>query len=217
MSKSLTTQIFIERAKKIHGDKYNYSKVNYINITTKVCIICSKHGEFWQTPHAHLSGQGCPICAGIKKHTTEEFIELARKVHGDKYDYSKVNYINNKTPICIFCTKHGEFWQAPESHLQGKGCIKCAGIENLTTEDFIEKARKIHGDKYNYSKVNYVNNHTKVCIICPEHGEFWQKPNAHLNGNGCPKCCGRNKTTEEFIKEAKNKYGDKYDLSLIHI
>ena len=213
MSKSLTTQVFIERSNKIHNNKYNYSKIEYKNYNTKVCIICSKHGEFWQTPHAHLSGQGCPICAGIKKHTTEEFIELARKVHGDKYNYSKVNYINNKTPICIICPEHGEFWQTPESHLQGKGCIKCAGIENLTTEDFIEKARKIHGDKYSYSKVNYVNNHTKVCIICPEHGEFWQKPNAHLNGNGCPKCCGRNKTTEEFIKEAKNKYGDKYDYS----
>ena len=124
-----------------------------------------------------------------KRLTTEEFVERAKKIHGDKYDYSKVEYINNSTEVCIICSKHGEFWQKPEKHLRGHGCAKCCktGIKS-NTNDFIEKAKIVHGDKYDYSKVEYVNNHTKVCIICPIHGEFWQTPNSHLNGNGCFDC-----------------------------
>ena len=125
--------------------------------------------------------------------TTEQFIERARKIHGNKYDYSKTEYVNAENKVCIICPEHGEFWQRPANHLSGKGCPVCGEIKRkagakLTTEQFIEKAKKIHGDKYDYSKVNYVGTTTKVCIICPEHGEFWQKPYAHLNGHGCPGC-----------------------------
>ena len=114
MIKSLTTQEFIERARKVHGDKYDYSKVEYVNNRVKLCIICPIHGEFWQTPNAHLNGQGCSMCGRIsqtKKRalSKETFITKARKVHGDKYDYSKVEYVNNRTKVCIICKKHGEF------------------------------------------------------------------------------------------------------------
>ena len=128
-----------------------------------------------------------------KKKTKEEFIKEATENHKDKYDYSKVEYVNNHTKVCINCPKHGEFWQTPHAHNQGQGCLKC-GIEKRsekktsTKEEFIKKAREKHGDKYDYSKVDYVNNATKVCIICPEHGEFWQRPNEHLNGRGCHEC-----------------------------
>ena len=125
----------------------------------------------------------------MKKITTKDFIEKAKQIHGDKYDYSKVEYVNYKTKVCIICPKHGEFWQNPHHHLSRKqGCHLCNGGVNLNTEEFIDKAKKIHGDKYDYSKVKYIDNRTKVCIICPEHGEFWQTPNCHLNGQGCPKC-----------------------------
>ena len=107
----------------------------------------------------------------MRKLTTKEFIEKAREVHGDKYDYSKVRYANSKTKVCIICPKHGEFWQEANSHLQGSGCSKCCGNNSYATEEFIEKAREVHGDKYNYSKVEYKGMHTKVCIICPEHGK----------------------------------------------
>ena len=117
-----------------------------------------------------------------KKLTTEEFIIKAKEVHGDKYDYSKVNYINVDTKVCIICPTHGEFLQMPSSHLNGRGCPRCSGNKKLTTEEFIIKAREINGDKYDYTKVEYVNNSTKVCIICPTHGEFWQTPNGHLSG-----------------------------------
>jgi hypothetical protein len=133
-----------------------------------------------------LTGCGCPECCERK--TTEQFIKKAKEVHGDKYDYSKVEYVNNETKVCIICPKHGEFWQKPSNHLQGKGCLDCCGSRKKTTEQFITEAREKHGDKYDYSKVEYVNGKTKVCIICPKHGEFYQKPERHLQRQGCPKC-----------------------------
>ena len=123
-----------------------------------------------------------------RKKTLLEFIKEANKVHNSRYDYSKVDYINNKKEVYIICPIHGEFYQSPISHLKGNGYQKCNGGVRDTTEAFIEKARKIHGDKYDYSKVEYKNSHTNVCIICPKYGEFMQIPNNHLCGNGCKKC-----------------------------
>ena len=198
MAKKMTQQEFIERAKEIHGDKYDYSKVEYKNSSTKVCIICPEHGEFWQVPNSHLNGNGCRKCKydeykEKRSKTFEEFVNQAKEVHGDKYDYSKVEYKNNHTKVCIICPEHGEFWQTPKNHLNSQGCMKCKLKEQgkrlkYTTEKFIEKAKQVHGDIYDYSKVNYVDSKTKVCIICHKHGEFWQTPNNHLHGHGCKKC-----------------------------
>lgn len=222
-NKSHTLEKFIEKAKEIHGDKYNYSKVEYKNNKTKVCIICPKHGEFWQVPSSHLNGNGCPICAKkgsgeYGKLTLEEFIEKARKIHGNKYDYSKVKYINAQTKVCIICPIHGEFWQMPQNHIKGQCCPKCSHRSYAyTTEEFIQKVKEIHGDKYNYSKVEYINNAKSVCIICPEHGEFWQKPSKHLQGHGCPKCNKSYKMTQSiFIQNAKEIHNNKYDYSKVN-
>jgi superfamily II DNA or RNA helicase len=182
------TKEFIAKAKAVHGDKYDYSKVKYVNCSTKVTIICPKHGEFEQTPKKHLLGQGCPDCSGRKRLTTEEFIAKAKAVHGDKFDYSKVKYVNSETKVTIVCPIHGEFEQTPVSHLSGNGCSLCSRKKKHTLDRFIEMANKIHGDKYDYTKVNYVNNKTKVTIICPKHGEFEQTPQNHLKGKGCS-CC----------------------------
>lgn len=212
MRNKLTTEEFVHRAREVHGDKYDYSKVVYTNTTTKVCIICPIHGEFWQTPKAHLRGQGCPKCGHDKLSqmfslSQEEFISRARKVHGDKYDYSKVVYVNYSTKVCIICNEsHKEFWQTPSNHLNGKGCPCCSGRRlwdkrgRITTEDFIKRARGIHGDKYDYSKSVYVNMNTKICIICKTCGrEFWQEPNSHLQGSGCPTCgLTKNKKTPRY-------------------
>ena len=218
--KKLTTEEFVKRAKEIHGDKYDYSKVEYTNNRTKVCIICPEHGEFWQLPSFHLNGCNCPKCKG-KGMNTEEFIKRAKEIHGDKYDYSKVEYTNNRTKVCIICPEHGEFWQTPDNHIHGHGCPFCKSdklteINSSSSECFIENAKKIHGNKYSYSKVKYINNHTPVCIVCPIHGEFWQTPNAHLSGNGCSRCSKKNKhTTCEFIELAKKIHGNKYDYSKV--
>ena len=163
--------MFIEHAREVHGDKYDYSKVNYINSTTEVTIICPVHGEFKQKPIFHLQGCGCKKCSS-KKYTTEKFIEAARNIHGDKYDYSKVDYVDCFTDVTIICPVHGEFQQTPHIHLQGAGCSECSGHKRYTTETFIAAARKVHGDKYDYSKVEYINSYTEVTIICPNHGEF---------------------------------------------
>ena len=125
--------------------------------------------------------------------STEEFIEKAKMVHGDKYDYSKTNYVTNKTKVCINCNIHGEFWQLPSEHLRGKGCKECGRISASkkqvpSLDSFIKKAKMVHGDKYDYSKAEYIHSHTKICIICPIHGEFWQTPNDHLCGKGCQVC-----------------------------
>ena len=215
---SLTKEEFIKKAKEKHGDKYDYSKVEYKNNHTKVCIICPEHGEFWQIPQNHIKGQGCPKCSHRSyAYTIEEFKQKAREIHGDKYNYSKINYINNKTKVCIICPIHGDFLQTPHEHLKGNGCPKCSKKHKLNTNIFITKSNEIHNNKYDYSKVKYVNTDTKVCIICPEHGEFWQTPHSHLNGNGCPKCYGNLiKTNDEFITESNIVHHNFYNYSKIN-
>ncbi len=189
MPKRLTTEEFIKKAQEVHGNKYDYSKVNYVNNKIPIKILCLKHGSFLQKPGDHLLKKGCLNCSvDNKRKSTEIFIKKVNKIHKNKYNYSKIDYVNNHTKIQIFCPAHGYFLQNPNSHLKGFGCPSCSLVKKLTTETFIEKSKKIHGNKYNYSKVNYINNYTKVLIICPKHGEFSQTPNSHLTGNGCPLC-----------------------------
>jgi len=184
---------FIEKAQKIHGDTYDYSQVDYVNSIKKVIIICKIHGDFQQDKSSHLQGCGCPKCGGSYKKDTQYFIIEAHKIHGDKYNYSKVNYIDCYKEVLIICEEHGEFLQKPSVHLTGCGCTIC-GINNRadscrdTKKKFIEKANKYHGEKYDYSKVEYKISGIKVIIICKEHGEFLQTPNKHVSGIGCPDC-----------------------------
>ena len=204
-----TTDHFILESKNIFGDKYDYSKVEYKNNKEKVCIICKKHGEFWQSPDSHLRGrEGCKECYKEKKNksrlkTKDVFVKESIKIHGNKYDYSKVEYLGDKNKVCIICPKHGEFWQTPNNHLKGKGCPDCYGNRKLTKEKFIEEAKKIHCDKYDYSKVEYKNVDIKVCIICPKHGEFWQTPSHHISGRGCTKC--KMSLYEKTVKKTLDK------------
>lgn len=221
MSKKLTTQEFIERAIAVHGNKYDYSKVVYVDNKTKVCIVCPVHGDFWQTPSSHLTGKGCKMCGydiAVKKNTLtkEMFIERSIETHGNKYDYSKVIYTNILTKVCIICPEHGDFFQRPNDHINGKGCPICGNerkriARTNTTKDFVQRASEIHDNKYNYSKSVYVNNRTPLCIICPNHGEFWQSPSSHLMGRGCPICSDTRLNTGIFIERAKKIHDDKYE------
>ena len=295
----LTTEEFIAKAKAVHGDRYDYSKVKYINNQTKVCIICPIHGDFIQRPLDHIKGSGCPECGKVKnvesrRKTTDHFIDEARKVHGDKYDYSNVNYESMSKKVCIICKEHGEFWQTPYTHLNGHGCSKCAykgnrqrhyysqdeiivkikslfgerysfekvvykamkvpiilvchekdehGIEHgefsmrpdnifsgkqgcpkcydnrrsrlqrKTLEVFVEEAKKVHGELYEYHKVEYVNTNSKVCIVCKIHGDFWQTPTNHLKGKGCPYCSGNaKKWNKETCEQEAHKYEYIFDF-----
>lgn len=191
---------FLKKAKEKHGNRYDYSKVEYVRSTDNVIIVCDEHGEFEQSPAVHLRGSGCTQCAltrlGRVAHmTTSVFVERVKSKHGDKYDYSKVDYVNTTTAVTIICPIHGEFEQLARIHLAGSGCTKCSNeqisIDRFDdTDSFIEKVKLTHGDKYDYSKVEYTGSKDVITIICPDHGEFIQIPNNHQQSQGCPKCSG---------------------------
>lgn len=194
------TQIFIEKARAVHGDRYSYERVVYIRRRDKVAITCTKHGNFEQRASDHLNGHGCAKCgfeANAVKQSEESknsFIERSRAVHGDRYDYLNAVYVRSSDKVIITCAKHGDFEQTPSNHLMGSGCAKC-GLEEAAAknaqearEGFIEKARAVHGDLYNYSKTVYVRSGDKVIVTCAKHGDFEQIPYNHLGGHGCPSC-----------------------------
>lgn len=191
MSRKLTTSEFIKKATEKHGDKYDYSKVEYIGNAVPVTIVCRDHGEFSQTPNVHLKPCNCPQCAGAGKKTQEIFIQQAIKVHGNKYNYDKVCYKRDDKKVIIICSKHGEFSQVANSHLQGRGCNICARELRevpISQDVFLKKASLKHQEFYDYSKVVYVGCRKKIIIVCPVHGEFTMQPYLHLYGQGCKKC-----------------------------
>jgi|ERR1035437_9819668 hypothetical protein len=198
MSKKLTTEEFIKKARLVHGDRYDYDNFVYVNNSTKSNITCKKHVDFEQQPQSHLQGYGCFKCSideRADKHSNkEEFIIKARLVHGDLYDYDDFVYVNSFTKSNITCKKHIDFEQNPNVHLSGKGCPKC-GIDKSggdrgrsNKEEFIIKARLVHGDLYDYDSFVYVNSFTKSNITCKKHIDFEQTASSHLRGHGCPKC-----------------------------
>ena len=186
--KNKTNEELILELKNVHGNKYDYSLVNYKSMNTKIKIICPEHGVFEQYLYSHRKGYGCPYCSKCKKSTTEEFIKKSKKIHGDKYDYSLVNYKSMTTKVKIICPKHGVFEQLPSNHIYyDSGCLKCVG-RNKTNEELILELKNVQGNRYDYSLVNYVDFDTKVKIICPLHGVFEQHFYSHRRGYGCPNC-----------------------------
>ena len=190
----LTTEQFITKAKEIHDNKYSYDLVEYTYSRVKIKIICKDHGIFEQMPNNHLNGQGCPKCGNIKSSGNRQlgvelFVNRANEVHGGKYDYSLVVYENAKTKVSIICPTHGEYEQRPVHHIiRQQGCPYCGGSVKSTTEQFITKAKRVHGARYDYSLIKYKNRSTKIKIICKIHGGFDQRPYSHLTGRGCQKC-----------------------------
>lgn len=226
----------IARAKKIHGDKYDYSKFIFKNSHEKTVIICLHHGECPITPGHHLSGKGCKKCGFQKiaqqKNDKERLkflnhLKTLIESQGDHYDYSKVEYKSHKGRFIIICKKHGEFYSTPRDLLRRCGCDRCGNesasakraIEN---DNFLSRAKDVHGERYDYSKTNYSTSNKKVIIICPTHGEFLQYPQNHLKGHECIECGYKatgdtlRKTNEEFISEAKMVHGKNYDYSKVN-
>jgi rubrerythrin len=229
MTKVTNTFAFIQKANTVHNNYYTYTKANFVNSKTKVMITCPKHGNFEQSPNNHLTGYGCNKCAIEKRNTLntkpkEEYIEKARKIHSNKYDYSLVEYKNYKTPVTILCSTHGEFSMAFSNHIHKtnpQGCPYC-GVEKrsnarkLTLQEFIKKAQSVHSTTYNYSKTEYENFHTAVDIVCDKHGMFSQTPAKHLSGNGCPSCAdyGFNKDKPAILYYLKINNGEAYKVGI---
>lgn len=279
-SRRKTVESFIQLAMDKHGERYDYSLVNYVDRETKVCIICRKHGEFMQTPASHISGKGCPKCVKNRSYTYNEFVAESRLVHGDKYTYDEHTYSTVSGKVSCICPKHGEFSVVASDHLKGKGCDVCkkedcvpnkihidnalelidvsidkqhvcnitckcekhgyitrrllyANINGMSLscqkcekcsrkqtaiDEFIEQSRLIHGNKYDYSKVDNISTKSGVRLLCPKHGEFLVLPHKHLSGIGCHECRYeemRNENGLRFIEKAKSIHGDKYDYSLV--
>ena len=207
----------INNAKKLHNNKYDYSKVDItLNKKEKHAIICPEHGTFYQSwnNHTHKTNlRGCPKCAIEARRRffaapQEDFLKKAIEIHGDKYDYSKVEYVNCHTKVILICPLHGEFKIKPSKHVDVKqGCHKCgiiksANSQRKTTEKFIEECKLVHGDKYDYSEIEYVNCHTKVKVICPRHGVFYPYPTNFLSHKkGCRSCMGNVSKTEKKLRK----------------
>ena len=161
-TRTFSVSKFLERAERIHGDRYDYSEMKYVNTSTKIRILCDTHGPFYQPPMKHIHEKsGCPRCADRwqnrqDKITTEKFIIRARKIHGDRFNYSKVVFNTSRNKVTIICPDHGPFEQLLYSHLSGRGCNACSGSRRRTNSDFIAEAKEIHGDWYDYSLVDYV-------------------------------------------------------------
>lgn len=213
-------EFYIKMVKKIHGNDFDHSLVNFVDMGTKITVKCNKCLHVFDvTANNHLR-RGCPKCALRKRGATqrltkEEFVEKSIKKHGDKCDYSNFIYKNSHTKGEIICKEHGPFEQSPSGHLNGTGCVECnckrlSERNTSTKEEFTEKAIKIHGNDYDYSNFNYISTKINGDIGCNNCGnEFQQTPSTHLNGSGCQKCSlikrgnSRRSNTKEFILKAE--------------
>lgn len=234
MPNSAPTDKFIEKARAKHGDRFDYSNAVYEAAHSPIEIICREHGPFAQRATNHLSGMGCPECwkqnrnaAAMRaaKKAADTFVDKAQNIHGSLYDYSQVEYRNSKHKITILCFDHGDFQQLPSSHLRGRGCPKCgdkrtARKKQKPFEVFVTQANAIHDDSYSYYKNTYRGAQYKTRIRCQIHGDYYQKPTNHLNGQGCP-VCGREKRghirnerwLDGLVDRFREVHGDRYDYS----
>ena len=230
----MTTEELINKAKEIYGNKYTYNKIKFVDYDTNFVVCCPEHGDFEKDyNHFIVRKRGCNDCkmkevfSRLREKNKEKFLRRAKEKYGDKYSYNLNEYTDSKTPITITCPKHGSYSMTPDRHLNKKyGCRECAkesiiSAFSMTKDEFIKRARKKYGDKYDYSLVDYKNMRTKVKIICPVHGLFEQAPAKHLEGE-CNRCAKekmwaknpRRITTEKFIERAKKRHGNRYDYSL---
>ncbi len=214
----MSTEAFIEKARAKHGDRFDYSTSRYAAFKEPIEVVCRTHGPCQTTPKAHLHSRsgGCVECRAViisREHrfTNAEFIERARKVHGDRYQYHLVDYDHGRAKVVIVCPKHGPFQMKAARHIEGRGCQKCAferiGRERrLSFWDFVERVVLVHGaGRYDYEMKDFVNAHSKIPIRCPKHGVFRQTPAAHMRGHGCPRCV--QSAGEQRVREALSTLG----------
>ncbi len=225
-----TLERFLERAREIHGDKFDYSEVTEDHIKgkrSKVPLLCNTCGYRWSPViNDHInSGSGCPSCTGRVKWNLERFLKRAQEIHGDKFDYSAVREEDIKgasSTISITCNQCGYHWSPSITcHINSKsGCLDCAGKLRWTLERFIQRSRKVHGDKFDYSKINEedIKGHkSKITIVCNScHYEWSQLVDGHVQGRGCPNCANQARwTLEKFLKRAGEIHNELYDYSKV--
>lgn len=224
--KKFTLQEIIKKANEVHNNFYSYDNAVFVNTKTPLTITCPNHGDFKLIVNTHLKGGGCSECRKVsytqpKEKAGQEFIKKAREIHGDKYSYDKLEYVNNKQLVTITCSEHGDFEMKAEIHLRGSGCRECRNELSGTPNEeyrqrFIEKARQVHGDFYNYDNLVYIQSKINVTITCPKHGDFTVLPDVHLRGSKCKECLKEERKLPKedkaqiFIEKAKKVHGDLY-------
>ena len=185
---------FLNESYRLYGDKFSFINSKFITRNHKIEIICPTHGPFFQKPTRFLKGMTCQKCGDLHRLSYETFVNKANEKHHNFYDYSLVKYIGYDIDVEIVCPIHGSFWQTPHSHLNGCGCKKCKieKISNLKIKpynEFVLLANEEHGEgTYIYDETTYIKFTSETRIFCRKHGEFWQTPKSHCNGNGCPTC-----------------------------
>lgn len=205
---------FLTKAREVHGDVFDYSQVEYVNNREKVSILCKKHGAFNQRPYSHLQGAGCKKCSidrlwEGRRSTNEDFSLRLFRIFGDLYSYDKIDYRTLNEDVVVTCRAHGDFQKPPSSLLRGVGCPLCSKAKlrdrfSLTAQDFVDKSIAIHGNRYDYSLVEYKNAKEKVVVGCDIHGPFDISPSNHIwNKRGCPSCYRSNTREEEWLDSLK--------------
>lgn len=198
----------------LFDDRYTFNFDNYVNTHSKISVDCKIHGITYKTVKNLLNGVGCKKCSYVEfasknTYSNDKIILDFKSIHGDRYDYSKFNYISSKIKSIIICKEHGEYMQSYDVHMRGHGCSKCSNNKKMDKNDFIRESELIHGGIYNYDSVEYINAHTKVDICCYVHGIFSQLPMSHFRGYGCPKC--NQSKGEKLISQYLNEYNIKYE------
>lgn len=219
---------FIKKAKSIHGERYVYDKVDYQHSETKVNIVCRVHGDFFVTPHSHLSGRcGCPKCGVItaarhsasNKKTAEQIIQNAKQIYGDTFTYEKFEYVNTKTRAIVTCRIHGDFLVIPRCHERGEqGCRRCFYDRiSINRDKFIKRATEQFGSQFDYSGMVYKDYTTEVKIRCKYHGDFYQAPFNHIRSKfGCPSCFAESQDSDYSLARNKEEYKN-IDATLYHL
>lgn len=225
------TAMYKARAEEIHGRRYVYGAELFGRLTERIVISCRIHGEFSQRLDHHLGGAGCHRCSVVtvarakRRRARERFADRASAIHGGRYDYSLVSYIDARTAVAVICHRHGAFDTQPTNHLGGSGCRKCgyesvSTAQSVTQDHALARYAEVHGDRYDYSLVRYAGAHTKVRIICRIHGPFATTSSMHSAGNGCPPCSWdklareRRFTADQLMERIREVHGDMYTYNL---
>ena len=193
MPAKMTHDDFIRKAQAVHGDRYGYGMAAYACNEDMLTITCPAHGAFVQRARNHLQGRGCPRCKAEQSSqrqtgNRDEFVRKAQAIHGERYDYSKVEYHRSGSKVEVICPTHGSFMVTPNSHLSRQsGCPKCAG-KGFSSAEFVAMLKERHGEAYQYGQTEYTGIKHKITITCPKHGDFSQTAEAHRLGQGCPQC-----------------------------
>ena len=221
LNNSLDAELFFKNCARVHENKYDYSNAEYQNYQSILNIKCPDHGYFESKAANHIRGSGCGKCASIKRSVSRvkkgyQWIEDFKKVHGDFYIYDKSVFKNSDTPIEIICPLHRAFWLSPVSHMKGFGCLLCLG-RRVSLKDYIDRARKVHGLKYDYSETEIKKIDSHISIICRVHGKIKIHANSHLNGHGCKACSieKKRKSLEKLISEFVSVQGYYYNYDFV--